>query len=81
MLVNVLFGAVKLTKDADLGKYKYHGHCAGFDPRGSLSLSYSSGFDKNMIIYGADLSLSVHTDNNKKTCRALNSNLLVNDVE
>ena len=30
-LVNALFGAVKLTKNADIDKYKYFGYGIGFD--------------------------------------------------
>ena len=33
MLVNCLYGSVKLTKNADLDKYKYTGYAIGFDPR------------------------------------------------
>ena len=32
-LVNCLFGSVKLTKNADLDKYKYSGYSIGFDSR------------------------------------------------
>ena len=45
-----LFGAVKLTKNADFDKYKYSGYGIGFDARGSFSLSDGSGFAKNVII-------------------------------
>ena len=31
---NCLFGAVKLTKNADIDKYKYSGYGIGFDGRG-----------------------------------------------
>ena len=30
-----LFGAVKLTKNADVNKYKFSGYGSGFDSRGS----------------------------------------------
>ena len=35
-LKNCLFGAVTLTKNADLGKYKYSGYGIGFDRRSSF---------------------------------------------
>ena len=37
-LKNCLFGAVTLTKNADLEKYGYSGYGIGFDTRGSFSL-------------------------------------------
>ena len=36
-LENCLFGAVSLTKVADIDKYKYSGHVIGFDRHGSFS--------------------------------------------
>ena len=57
-----LFGAVKLTKNADPDKYRYLGCCIGFDASGSFSLSDGSGFGKKAIIFGADMSSSVHVD-------------------
>ena len=65
-LENSLFGAVRLTKNADIDKYHYSGYGIGFDRRGSFSLS-SSGFGKTVIIFGAAMNSSVHT--NHKNCR------------
>ena len=39
-LKNCLFGAVTLTKNADIEKYKYSGYGIGFDRRGSFSFSW-----------------------------------------
>ena len=36
-LQNCLFGAVKLTNNADIDKYKYSGYGIGSDSRGSFS--------------------------------------------
>ena len=36
-LENCLFGAVKLTKNSDIDKYKYSGYGIGFDSRGTFS--------------------------------------------
>ena len=55
-LGNSLFGAVKLTKNTDLDKYKYFGYGIGFDARGRYSLSDGSGFGENVIIFGDDMS-------------------------
>ena len=45
-LKNCLFGAVTLTKNADIDKYKYSGYGIGFDRRSSLSFP-SGGFGQN----------------------------------
>ena len=64
-LENCLLGVVKLTKNADIDKYKYSGYAIGFDGHGAL-LHPSGGFGQNIIIFGADMSSSVHVDNEKK---------------
>ena len=63
-LVNCLFGAVSLTKNANINKYKYSRYRMGFD-RGSV-YSVGNRFDRNVIIFGVDMSLSVHVDNKGK---------------
>ena len=60
-----MFGAAKLTKNADPNKYKYSGYDIGFDSRSEFLLPDSS-MDKNVIIFGVDMSSSVHIDNKKK---------------
>ena len=65
MLVNCLFGAVSLTKNADIDKYKYSGYGIGFD-RGGNYLLPSRRFDRTVIIFGVDMSSSVHVDNKGK---------------
>ena len=64
-LKNSLFGAVKLTKNADPGKYKYSGYDKGFDSRSEFSFTVGS-HAKNVIIFGADMSSSVRVDNKGK---------------
>ena len=60
-----MFGAVRLTKNADIDKYGYSGYGIGFDRRGSFSFPDGrSGI--NVIIFGVDMSSSVHVDNNKR---------------
>ena len=54
-----------LTKNADPVKYKYFGYGIGFDARGVFSLSDGNGFGKNAMIFGADMSSSVHIDKRK----------------
>ena len=62
---NCLFSAVTLTKNAEIEKYKYSGHGIGFDRRSRFSFT-SGGFGKNVLIFGADMSTSIHIDNKKK---------------
>ena len=60
-----LFGAVTLTKNADIEKYKYSGYGIRFDRRSSFSFP-SGGLGQNVLICGADMSSSIHIDNKKK---------------
>ena len=62
---NCLFGAVTLTKNADIEKYKYSGYAIGFDRRSGFSFP-SGRFGQNVLIFGADMSTSIHIDNKKK---------------
>ena len=64
-LDDCLFGVVKLTKNADPDKYKYSGHGRGFDSRSEFSFADGS-MGKNVIIFGTDMSSSVHIDNKGK---------------
>ena len=73
MLENSLFGAVKLTKNADPDKYKYPDCSIGFDVGGSFSQFDGSGFGKSMIIFGVDMSSLVHVQNKKKYILILGS--------
>ena len=60
-----LSGAVTLTKNADIEKYGYSGYGIGFDRRSSFSFP-GGGFGQNVLIFGADMSSSIHIDNKKK---------------
>ena len=64
-LENCLFGAVSLTKNADIDRYKYSGYEIGFDRHRSFSFP-GTGLGKNVIIFGVDISLSTKIDNRKK---------------
>ena len=65
LLKKIVFGAVALTKNADIDNYKYSGHGSGFDRRSSFSFP-SGGFGENVLIFGADMSSSIHVDNKEK---------------
>ena len=62
---NCLFGAVALTKNAEIDKYRYSGYGIGFDRKSSLSFP-GAGFGQNIIIFGADMNSSIHIDNKRK---------------
>ena len=55
-----LFGAVSLTKNADVDKYRYSRYGIAFDRKGG------GGYDQNVIIFGADMNSSPHTDTKGK---------------
>ena len=63
-LENCWFGAVKLTKNPDIDNYKYSGYGIEFDRKGKFS--FGDRFGRNVIIFGADMSSSIHTHNKKK---------------
>ena len=60
-----MFGAVTLTKNADIDKYGYSGYGIGFDRRESFSFP-GSIFGQNLLIFGVDMSSSTHIDIKKK---------------
>ena len=63
-LKNCLFGAVTLTKNANMDKYRYSGYGNGFDRKSSFSF-LGSGFGQNVLIFGLDMSSSTHIDNKR----------------
>ena len=63
-LKNSLVGAVRLTKKVDIDNYEYYGYGIGFDRKSSFSFP-GDGFGQNVIIFGIDMSSSVHFDNKK----------------
>ena len=62
-LANCLFGAVGLTKNADIDKYKYSGYGIGFDRK--VEFSFGNGFGRYVAAFGCSLSSSVHNSNKK----------------
>ena len=63
-LENCLFAAVRLTKMADIDKYKYSAYGIGFYTKGSYSIG--DEVSRNVIIFGVDMSSSPHIDNKGK---------------
>ena len=64
-LKNCLFGAVTLTKNADIDKYGYTGYGTGFGRRSSFSFP-GGGLGQNILIFGVDMTFSAHIDKKKK---------------
>ena len=65
-----MFGTVNLTKRADVDQYKYSGYGVGFDRKGEFSFG-STGFGRNVIIFGLDMSSVVHANNKTKNILVL----------
>ena len=62
---NALIGAVTLTKNANVNKYKYSGYGIVFDRTSSFSFP-GGGDGQNVIIFGADVNSFIHVDNKGK---------------
>ena len=60
-----LFGAVTLTENADIENYKYSAYGIGFERKSSFSFT-GGEFGQNVLIFGVDMSTSIHIDNKKK---------------
>ena len=78
-LENCLFGAVKITKTLKINTYSGYG--IAFDSKGNFSHP-SGGYSKNVIIFGADLSSSVHANNRANNILVLGKEFIqgVNDT-
>ena len=73
-LENCLFGAISLTKNADIDRYKYSGYGIPFDRHGSFSFP-GIGLGRIVIIFRVDMSSSVHVHNKKKNILILGKGL------
>ena len=61
-ILNALFGAMEITKNADTSKYKYKGYGICFDKGGSFSEdSINNG--RNVLIFGVHESSLLHSNN------------------
>ena len=74
-LENCLFGAVSLTEHDDIDQYKYSGYGIRFDRKGEFSFC-TRGFGRNVIIWGADMSSSVHTNNKTRSILVLGKDFI-----
>ena len=80
-LESCLFGANKITNNFDVEKYKYSRYGIGFDSSGSFSHP-RGGNGTNVIIFGANLSSSVHANNKVNNVLVLGKALVqgINDT-
>ena len=56
-----MFGAVTLTKNADIEKYGCFGFAIWFDRRSSFTFP-GGRFSQNVLIFGVDMSSFAHID-------------------
>ena len=63
-LKDCFFGNVKITKNAAPNKYFYSGYGIRFDSRSIIS--FPNDWGRNFIIFGVDMSSSVHANNKNK---------------
>ena len=72
-LENCLFGAVKLTKNADIDKSGYSGYGIGVDRHGRFS--FGNGVGESIIIFGVDMSSLTKIENKKNDILILGKGL------
>ena len=72
LLIIQTLSNLKVIKNADVSKFKYSGYGIGFDGKGVFSHPTGS-FGNNAIIFGVDMSSSVHIDNKGKDILILGS--------
>ena len=59
---NCFVGEIGFIKNSTINEFKYNGYGIRFDSKGTFSHS-SGGFGLNVLIFGVDMSSSVHTNN------------------
>ena len=70
---NALFGAIKITKNADSSKDKYEGYGICFDEGGTFtSGNITNG--RKVLVFGADMSFSIHNTNKANNIYVLGNN-------
>ena len=73
-LENCFFRTVSLIKHGDIDQYKYSGYGIRFDRKGEFSFG-SNGFGKNVIIFGVDMTSSIHVNNRTESILVLGKDL------
>ena len=64
-----------MTQNADVDHYKYSGYGIGFDRLGEFSFD-TREFGRNAIIFGADMSSSIHANNKKNNILVLGKDFI-----
>ena len=85
---NALFGASQITKNADTSKYDYKGYGICFDEGGKFSHKITKDgrvhttMGRNAIIFGVDMSSSIHATNRANYIYVLGEGLIqgINDT-
>ena len=78
---NALFGAMQITKNADNSKNNYKGYGICFDERSEFGHTMTEGGRahttdaRNVLIFGADMSFSVHATNRAKNIYVMGTGL------
>ena len=86
---NALFGAMQITQNTDTSKYDYKGYGICFDEGGTFSHRITDGgrthtkLGRNVIIFGADMSFSVHAANRANNIYVMGDGLIqgINDTK
>ena len=79
---NALFGAMQITKNADTSKYDYKGYGICFDEGGQFGHTITEGGHahttnaRNVLIFGADMSFSVHATNRANNIYVMGKELI-----
>ena len=79
---NALFGAMQITKNVDTSKYNYKGYGICFDEGGQFGHTITEGGGahttnvRNILIFGADISFSVHATNKANNIYVMGKELI-----
>ena len=79
---NALFGAMQITKNVDTSKYDYKGYGICFDEGGQFSHTMTEGGRayttnaRNVLIFGAGMSFSVHATNRANNIYVMGKELI-----
>ena len=78
---NAFFGAMQITKNVDTSKYNYKGYGICFDEESEFGHTITEGGRahttdaRNVLIFGADMSFSVHATNRENNIYVMGSDL------
>ena len=78
ILKNCLFGTIKTanTTNSDTDKWQSSGYGVGFDSTGSFTHSDDGKDAKNVVVFGADMTNSIHETNKTQSVLVLGYDLI-----